>query len=556
MAEYAAQSTNGTELGEACGRYRAMEQARRPFLDRARQCAELTLPYLIPPEGWTGQQQLYTPFQSIGSRGTNHLTSKLMLTLFPPNSPFSRLMISGKAKDEAKAGDPKLLSKIEEALAEIDRKIASEVETLALRPHFAEAIRHLIVGGNILLYFPEDHDDDGDENVRVFHLNKYVVKRDPSGNLLEMVVKECVSPKALDESYLAAIKEKVSTAGDDKTLDLYTYVKRSGDEWEVYQEIHGLQVPGSYGTYTKANFPWVALRWTKIDGEDYGRGFIEDHLGDLQSLEGLSQTIVEGSAAAAKLLFLVNPNGTTKIQDIEKAANGAIKQGNAADVTVLHVEKQADFQIAGAQAERIEKRLSFAFLLNSAAQRNGERVTAEEWRYMIQEIEDGLGGIYSVLAHELQLPLVKLLMARMTKQKKIKPLPKGSVDPIIVTGLEALGRGHDLEKIRSLMKDVGSLPPQVAQVVMEYFNVDELLTRLTTGAGIDPAGLVKDQDEIDAMNKQKAAAQQQAQMQEMIAKLGPAGIKAGADMMGQKGLNGPEAAGPEAAAAAGGGNQG
>lgn len=546
MADYAeSQSTNGTELGEACGRYRAMEQARRPFLDRARQCSQLTLPYLVPPEGWTGQQELYTPFQSIGSRGTNHLTSKLMLTLFPPNSPFSRLMISGEAKDEARDADSKLLSKMEAALADMDRKIAAEVETLHLRPHFAEAIRHLIVGGNILLFFPEESVE-ADENVRVFHLSKYVTKRDPSGNLLEAVVKECVSPRMLDPSFFKAVQEKVDAKGDDKTLDLYTYLKRSGSEYEVYQEIHGLMVPGSYGTYPKEKLPWVPLRWTKIDGEDYGRGFIEDHLGDLQSLEGLSQTIVEGSAAAAKLIFLVSPNGTTKIQDLQSSRNGDIKVGNALDVTVLHVEKQADFSVAQTQAQGIEKRLSFAFLLNSAAQRAGERVTAEEWRYMIQEIEDGLGGIYSILAHELQLPLVRLLMARMTKQKKLKPLPKGTVSPIIVTGLEALGRGHDLEKIRALMKDVGALPPQVSQMVMKYFNVDELLTRLTTGGGIDPAGLVKTEDEIAAMEKADAAAQQQAQAQEMISKLGPAGIKAGADMM-QKGPNGQQAApsGPE-----------
>ena len=35
--------------GRACSRYNAMWQAREPFLRRARQCSELTIPYLIPP---------------------------------------------------------------------------------------------------------------------------------------------------------------------------------------------------------------------------------------------------------------------------------------------------------------------------------------------------------------------------------------------------------------------------------------------------------------------------------------------------------------------------
>ena len=43
-----------------------------------------------------------------------------------------------------------------------------------------------------------------------------------------------------------------------------------------------------------------------VDGEDYGRGRVEEFLGDLQSLESLTQAITEGSAAAAKVVFLVS----------------------------------------------------------------------------------------------------------------------------------------------------------------------------------------------------------------------------------------------------------
>lgn len=46
-------------------------------------------------------------------------------------------------------------------------------------------------------------------------------------------------------------------------------------------------------------------------------------------------------------------------------------------------------------------------LLNSAVQRNGERVTAEEIRYVAGELEDTLGGVYSLLSQELQLSLIR-----------------------------------------------------------------------------------------------------------------------------------------------------
>jgi hypothetical protein len=508
--------------GRAQARYTQLWYAREPFLRRARQCSELTIPYLIPPEGWTGHSDLYTPFQGVGSKGVNHLTSKLMLSLFPPNSPFCRLELDGAAEDQAKEEDPKLKGKVEAKLADIERKIAREVETQHYRPRLAEGIKHAIVSGNALYNFPEKAKGKED-SVRVFRLDKYVIKRDPSGNLLEIVVKEQVSPRSLAKEVLALIKDKVSYKGDDKTCDLFTYVYLDGDRFKECQEILGEIIPGSEGSYPKNQLPWLALRWHVIDGEDYGRGYVEDLLGDLQSTEGLTQSIVEGSAAASKVIFLVNPNGVTKLEDIEKAPNGAARYGNAEDITVLRIEKQNDFQVAQATEQSIEKRLAQGFLLNSSAQRSGERVTAEEWRFMIQELEESLGGIYSIFAHSLQLPLVELLMPRMEKERKIQPLPKGTVRPVIVTGLEALGRGQDLTKLREVVGE--AIKTWGPEITAKYIHVDEYFTRLSTGAGIDPTGLVKTEEELKLQAEQEAQAAQQQQVMQMIEKLGPAGMK-------------------------------
>jgi FKBP-type peptidyl-prolyl cis-trans isomerase (trigger factor) len=217
---------------------------------------------------------------------------------------------------------------------------------------------------------------------------------------------------------------------------------------------------------------------------------------------------------------------------------------------VLRLEKQNDFSVASTTSEKVERRLAQGFLLNSSAQRQGERVTAEEWRFMIQELEESLGGIYSILAHSLQLPLVRLLMARMAKSGKIPTLANGSVRPIIVTGLEALGRGNDLAKLKEFIGDaIQTLTPQVAQ---QYLNIDDYLQRLATGAGLDPTGLVKTQEEIQQMMQDQAQQQQTAQMMDLVKKLGPAGIKAatdqskgqdngGSDQSQQNGMPGPGA---------------
>ena len=137
-------------------------------------------------------------------------------------------------------------------------------------------------------------------------------------------------------------------------------------------------------------------------------------------------------------------------------------------------------------AQRITERLSFAFLLNSSVQRNAERVTAEEVRYMAQELETALGGVYSILSQEFQLPLVRLLLARLESDGKMPKMPKDSIKPQIVTGLEALGRGQDLTKLAQFLTYLQPLGPQV---ISQNLNVDDYIDRL--GASLGIGGLVK-----------------------------------------------------------------
>jgi hypothetical protein len=442
----------------------------------------------------------------MGARGVNNLASKLLLALLPPNSPFFRLVVDYFAMANEGVDVAKVKSEIEESLAKVERAVQAEFETSNIRVAVFEALKHLIVSGNTLMYVP----DDG--NTRIYGLDSFVAKRDPSGTLLALATKETVTPDTLSDEVRALVAESESTipSGDGyvkpKGLDLYTGVYREKNRWIVFQEINGVEVAGTRGTYPIGKNPFIPLRFTRIDGEHYGRGFIEEYLGDLRSLEGLTQAIVEGSAASAKVLFLVNPNGTTRLRTLSQSENGAIVQGNADDVSVLQVQKAADFKVAYDVIGMIKERLGFAFLMNTSVQRQAERVTAEEIRYMAQELEDVLGGVYSVLSQEFQLPLVNRVMDKMQRKRRLPKLPKKLVKPTIVTGLEALGRGHDLNKLDVFIQGAAQL---LGPEFPTYVNMSDYLKRRATSIGIETAGLIKTAEEIEA---EKQAQQQQAAM--------------------------------------------
>jgi len=478
-------------VGTAQGRYQSCSINREVFLERARDSSELTLPTLIPPKSASNVTRYPTPYQGIGARGVNNLASKLLLALLPPNSPFFRMKIDDYVIKELE-GEQQLKTEIESGLSQIERAIMTDIELNADRVAVFEALKHLIIAGNVLLYV-------GEEGLRVFSLERYVCKRDPMGNVLEIVTKESLAPSSLPEEIVEAVKARLDS--DEKTVELYTHVYKEKNKWSVYQEVKGIELPKSRGTFPLDATPYIPLRWNRVDGEDYGRGFVEEYYGDLKSLEGLTKAIVEGSAAASKVLFMVSPNGTTRARKLAESPNGAIIEGQATDVSVLQLNKFADFRIAYDAMRGIEQRLQLSFLLNASVQRDAERVTAEEIRYMAQELEDTLGGVYSILSQEFQLPYVMRKMRVMEKGNKLPQLPKNTVRPSIITGLEALGRGNDKNKLISFLSTLAQTLG--ADVIQQFVNIPDAIKRLATSEGIDPEGLIKSQEQIQQEMQQQ-----------------------------------------------------
>ena len=230
---------------------------------------------------------------------------------------------------------------------------------------------------------------------------------------------------------------------------------------------------------------------------------------------------------------MVRPNSSTKKRELSIASNGDIITGSRDDVSTLQVEKQYDLRVVAEAINKFEERLSYAFLLNSAVQRNAERVTAEEIRYMANELETALGGVYSLLSQEFQLPLVKILMQRMSSKGDIPKLPKGAVRPTIITGVEALGRGNDLQKLKEFTAEIGQIA-QMNPEVVKMLNLTDLIKRIATGHGIDTEGLIKSQEQLAAEQQALQQQMQQQQLNDTMQQAAPGVAGKVADMVAQQ----------------------
>ena len=187
----------------------------------------------------------------------------------------------------------------------------------------------------------------------------------------------------------------------------------------------------------------MPITFNQVDGESYGRGRVEEFLGDINSLERLMQALVEGSAAAAKVIFLVSPSATTKPQSLARASNGAIIQGRPEDVGVVQVGKTADFGTVQQMIQNLTQRVSEAFLIMTGSIRDSERTTASEVNAVAQELNEQLGGIYSGLTATLLQPYLNRKLMQLQRMEGVPKLPKGLVIPTVVAGLNGIGRGQD-----------------------------------------------------------------------------------------------------------------
>ena len=497
-------------------RYHELTSNRNAFLDIAIECAQLTIPSLLTQEDVTANYtKLKTPWQSIGAKGVTTLSSKLMLGLLPPSTSFFKLQL-----DDSKLGveiPAEAKSELDLSFAKVERMIMDSIAASTDRVQIFSAIKHLVVTGNALVYM-------GPEGLKMYPLNRYVVERDGNGSVTEIVTREKINRELLGEQFAAKTAKKPNSPVDDsgangsKDVDVYTCVKRKGTGWTWYQEADDIRLPDSYGKAPKDKTPWLPLRFVTVDGEDYGRSRVEEFLGDLKSLEALMQALVEGSAAAAKVIFTVSPSSVTKPQSLAQAGNGAIIQGRPDDIGVVQVGKTADFRTAFELVNTLEKRLAEAFLVLNV--RQSERTTAEEVRMTQMELEQQLGGLFSLLTTEFLIPYLSRKMHTLTKSKQIPALPKGLVRPTIVAGVNALGRGQDREALVQFVTTVSqTMGPEA---LMKFLNPDEAIKRLAAAQGIDVLNLVKSMQDVQAEEEQAMQAQQMQSLTDQAGQLASA----------------------------------
>lgn len=482
--------------------YLKLDAGRETTKEIWRRASELTIPSLFPEQGFNDSNELVQANQSLGARAVNTLSSKLTTTMLPPNAAFFKLAASERDLTLLQQTNPESLITLQKNILKATDTINRAVENSNARPTLFNSQRLRIVGGNDLWFIPDSME------MRVINPNNFVVQRDGTGNFIKFIVREMLDITSIEDPDIAELarQTKPDQSKDSNDRELYTVVNKLGpNKWVMFQEIGETVVPSSIREVSRFDdLPFLPPGfWNLLDGENYGRSHVEEYFGDLRSFDALSRLMVRGNAALAKLTYLLSPSSTIDYDELIESESGAIITGLPGELEVVQSgAKAADFNsVAGMMAD-LNRRISEAFLMTSAVQRDAERVTALEFASLAKELDQASGGMFTNQSRNWQLPFLKRVMRILEKRGALPKNLSQNLNLQIITGIEALGRGQELNKLQNAIQLSLAVPG--GEATLKPLNIVQTIWEKVQ---VDSTNLIKTEEEmLEGQNQEQLSA--------------------------------------------------
>jgi hypothetical protein len=254
-----------------------------------------------------------------------------------------------------------------------------------------------------------------------------------------------------------------------------------------------------------------------VVGEPYGTSLTEDSFGDIRALDSLSKSLVDGALLNAEYRWGINPAGLTEMQDMLDSMNGDFVATAPGDVFPIQFQNAAQVQMTQVAVGHREQVVGRRYLMNSAVQPTGERVTARQVSILAQELEGQLGGVLSQAAREVQEPILRRVIHVMSKKGLLPDIiteeikkADGILNIHMRAGLEILNREAEREKLDAAIERMRNLPEQA----LEAFIWPAIAKDWWESMGLETAGRVKTAEMLEQERMAREQAAQAAQMQQ------------------------------------------
>ena len=474
-------------------------------LDRARWAASISMPFVMPEQGYQAGDRLRNPNNSLAARGIANCVGKLRSVLFPGDGWFE-LDVEPESKY---AISPEEYTVIVNALYVEGVKIQAAIESSHVKskrkvvPGFYAqtgiSLTQLLITGSTL----EGIGLRGNEDFakRVFSRDQYRTRRDAYGEVDYHVIKECVNPARLPADIQAQIEVK---EGED--VDVFTLYKRqSDDSWVLTQEIQDKQVFEAQHETARI----FQTDFKRAGNDHYGRGLIELHGGDFESNEFFAGRMKDWAEHASKFNPVIGTGSTLRPEDLaiesgKIIVGGRVEGGRLQDVAMLGVEKLADFQVVQQVWMRCQDDLSKTMLLDADAAPKGEAGRhSTAWKQTAEQLQGWLGDLFSTIHDQQQKPLLWAAIDMGTRSGLLDAKKMKFADVVSTTGIAAINQKRRAEGAMQLAQLAGAMGEQA----VKQLDQNVLLSLAARSLGVAEPGLIKTPQQLE-QEARKAMADQ------------------------------------------------
>lgn len=487
-----------------CGKgiWDSMTADRETMMSRKERLAEVTIPSTLPDKNYKVKNEAMTNgASSLGTQGATNIVNKLMLAMFAPGVSFMKLELATAVKakflEQMQLKDDSLLTDV---LAEGEREALRVLEQSGSRPALYEGLAALVCVGDVLM-------DLSDSSVISFiSLRDYAVERNRKGVVLRLIFREITRVQDLEKEAEMEYRRAIPTCKPMDKVTVYTTVRLTRGMYRSTLYVDDVELSARHsGKWKSENLPYRALTWRLPIGQDYGVSLAEDYSNDLGTHDIISESMADGAVLASQFRWACNPTGITQPEDVMKGANGDVIPADPKDLSLIFANMGNQLETIMRTEEVYARRLGRGFLLNTAVTRNSERTTAEEVRIQAIELEQSLGGVYSRLAIDMQAPIARWQL----KAANIN-IRGTKIEPTIITGLDALSRSAELQRMMGFLSDVSTLASIPAETRL-MLNEEPIISDMAAGRGVNRRKYVATVDEINA--RRQEAAQSEANQQ-------------------------------------------
>lgn len=447
-------------------------------------------------------------FQSQGAILLNNLAAKMAGMLFPVNQPNFRIQISDQMQRMAQQEHGWDVGQLQSAMATVERKASELLYIGNSYTKLQRAIKLCIVTGECLVYR-----DSEQRSMAVWNRHCYAVRRDPLGRVCKIILKQSVLTDSIVPVMMEHIPDEYRLS---ESFTMYTAVDLRDSPVPgasriatITHEVEGKTLP-LVNTMPEHLCPLFVASWTVQDGENYGRGLVENFAGDFARLSSLSENLTMYEVSSLTPLKMVSAEAASNSEEYSRAFPGDFVPnggGNGPGIVEFDPGDYNKINAINQSISLIYQRLAQAFMY-TGVQRDSERTTATEVSLAAREADQALGGAYSQLAQTLQAPLAYLTMSELGDD-----ITEGLVGehfkPSIVTGVQALARSADTQKLLELAQLAQTIP--LLTGVDPTLDAKKILERIASNSGVDLSNLSKSAEQL---NQEAQLAAQQAQAQQ------------------------------------------